>query len=395
VGALYYIGHRWSGRGHFAPVTQTREFFQVAFHPEELFPGQTRLTILCMGLDRNWTNKDQPYSKSTRTDTMIATSLDLLSQRVQAISIPRDLRVEIPGHRFSKINDAYRFGGAGLTLETVDQFLGIRMDYYVVVKLGAMQQLVDKIGGVPVDVEKDMDYEDKWGHLFIHLKRGPQTLNGEQIEGYMRFRHDAESDYGRMRRQQQVLRAVLARLQSPTVAVHVPELIDLFSQSIETNLTREQILGLARMFHQVHPEEVVAESLPGRDRMLDGISYLEPEERRTKILVDWLLRGEETAANRLTTVRVLNGCRSRRTTDWVVQQLRDQEFHVTFAGRAREESAVTQINGRGRHPDAGQRVAAALQTINSPHWERDRQDPVVTVVVGQDQVPRAEASGPT
>ena len=102
------------------------------------------------------------------------------------------------------------------------------------------------------------------------------------------------------------------------------------------NLSREQILGLANMFHQVRPEEVVSESLPGRDRMLDGISYLEPIEGRQKILVDWLLRGEETAANRLTTVRVLNGCRSRRTTAWVAQQLQDQEFHVIFAGRTTE-----------------------------------------------------------
>jgi len=395
MGAVYYIGHRWSGRGHFAPVTQTQEMFEVAFHPEALFPGQTRVNILCMGLDRNWTNKDEPYSRGTRTDTMIAASLDLLSQRVHALSVPRDMRVEIPRHGFSKINDAYRFGGTDLTLETVDQFLGIRVDYYVLVKLGAMQQFVDKIGGVPVDVEKDMDYEDKWGHLFIHLKKGPQILNGQQMEGYMRFRHDAESDYGRMRRQQQVLKAILARLQSPSIAVRVPELIDLFSKNIETNLTREQILGLARMFHQVHPEEVVAESLPGRDRMLDGISYLEPDERRVKILVDWLLRGEETAANRLTTVRVLNGCRSRPTAIWVAQQLEDQEFHVILAGRAREESAVTQIEGRGRHPDAGQRVAAALQTEVSPRWEQDRQDSVVTVVVGHDQVPRAKANGPT
>src|SRR4029079_567203 len=107
------------------------------------------------------------------------------------------------------------------TLETVDQFLGIRIDYYVLVKLGAMQQFVDKIGGVPVDVEKDMDYEDRWGHLFIHLKKGLQTLNGQQMEGYMRFRHDAESDYGRMRRQQPDLRAGLHPLTAPSCAAHV------------------------------------------------------------------------------------------------------------------------------------------------------------------------------
>ena len=149
------------------------------------------------------------------------------------------------------------------------------------------------------------------------------------------------------------------------------------------------------MFHQVRPEEVVSETLPGRDRMLDGISYLEPVEGRQKILVDWLLRGEETAANRLTTVRVLNACNSRKTANWVVQQLRGQEFRAVYAGRASENSTVTQIEGRGKHPDAGHRVATMLQVTADPPWEQDKEDPVVTVTVGQDQVARAQSDGPT
>jgi LCP family protein required for cell wall assembly len=391
VGTLYYFGHLWSGRTHVALGTQTREFYEVAFHPEELFPGQTRLTILCMGLDRNWTDRNMPFTKQTRTDTMMAMNLDLQTQKVQVLSIPRDLRVEVPGHGLRKINDAHRFGGVPLTLETVQQFLGVNMDYYVLVKLGAVQKFVDAIGGITLDVEKDMDYDDNWGQLHIHLKRGIQHLNGEELEGYMRYRHDAESDFGRMRRQQQSVRAVMAALQSPSVAVRVPRLIDAFSETIDTNLRREQILGLANLFHQVKPEEVVSETLPGRDRMIDGISFLEPMERRQKILVDWLLRGEETAANRLTTVRVLNGCRSRMTTNWVAQQLEAQEFNVVYAGRAREESPVTRIEGRGRHREAGQHVAAALQLGDPAAWEAGKEDPQVTVVVGQDQVERAQA----
>lgn len=395
LAAVYYLGHLWSRRGTFAPVVQTREIFDVAFHPEQLFPRQTRLNILCMGLDRNWTNKDLPYSRGTRTDTMIVLSLDLPTRQVHALSIPRDMWVEIPGHGSSKINDAYRFGGVDCTLETVDQFLGVPMDYYVLVKLGAVQRFVDAIGGVTLDVEKDMNYDDNWGHLHIHLRKGMQTLSGEQVEGYMRYRHDAESDFGRMRRQQQTMRAVLAQIQSPAVAVQVPKLIDEFGRSIETNLTREQLLGLARMFHQVRPQEVVGEGLPGLDRMRDGISYLEPIESRQKILVDWLLRGEETAANRLTTVRVLNGCRSRKTTEWVIQQLRDQEFRVIYGGRASEEAPVTRIEGRGRHADAGQRVAAALGMGDGAKWEQEKAEPVVTVIVGQDQVAKAQASAPS
>jgi LCP family protein required for cell wall assembly len=397
VAALYYVGHLWSGRHTLDPVTQTREFFQAAFHPEELFPGQTRLTLLCMGLDRNWTNKNLPYTKSTRTDTMMVVSLDLVTREVHVLSIPRDLRVEIPGHGLDKINDAHAIGGVPLALETIQQFLGVSMDYYVVVKLGAVGRFVDAIGGVTLDVEKDMDYDDNWGQLHIHLKKGVQHLDGEQVEGFMRFRHDAESDFGRMRRQQQAMRGVLAALQSPGVAMHVPRLIDTFAENIDTNLKREQILGLARLFHQVQPETVVTESLPGRNRMLDGISYLEPMEKRQETLVDWLLRGQETAANRLVTVRVVNGCKSRKTTRWVAEQLEALEFHVEYAGRAREETPTTQIEGHGRHRQAGQRVGEALAVVMSdpPEWEASKEDPVVTVTVGQDQVQRAEADGET
>jgi hypothetical protein len=128
--------------------------------------------------------------------------------------------------------------------------------------------------------------------------------------------------------------------------------------------------------------------------MLDGISYLDPMEARQKILVDWLLRGDETAANRLTTVRLLNACNSRKTTNWVAQQLRDQEFNVIYAGRARENNPITQIEGRGRHPEAGHAVATALQVAAGTQWEPDKVDPVVTVTVGQDQVARAQTEGP-
>jgi LCP family protein required for cell wall assembly len=392
LSSLYYVAHLWSGRRHVAPMVETRELVQAAFRPEQLFPGRNRLNILCLGLDRDWTDQNLPYSTQSRTDTMMVASLDLLSQRVTTLSIPRDMRVEIPRHGFRKINAAYPCGGVALTRATVDQFLGVGTDYYVLVKLGAVQRFIDAIGGVTLAVEKEMHYDDNWGHLHVHLKRGVQHLNGEQVEEYLRFRHDAESDFGRMRRQQQAMRAILARLQSPSVAMRVPQLIGAFSRSIETNLSREQILGLASLFHQVRPETVVGDALPGRERVQNGIDYLEPIEGRQRILVDWLLKGESTAANRLTTVRVVNGCGSRKTVMRVVQQLREQEFATVYAGRAREAVAVTRIEGRGRHAEAGQRVATALQVGGVPPWVAGKGDPVVTVTVGQDQVARAQTS---
>jgi uncharacterized Ntn-hydrolase superfamily protein len=78
-----------------------------------------------------------------------------------------------------------------------------------------------------------------------------------------------------------------------------------------------------------------------------------------------------------------------------VQQLTNQEFHAVYAGRAEAKQPVTRIEGRGRHPDAAGRVAAALQVGASAPWQRDDKDSIVTVIVGQDQVPRAQTDGPT
>src|SRR5262249_41238844 len=83
------------------------------------------------------------------------------------------------------------------------------------------------------------------------------------------------------------------------------------------------------------------------------------------------------------------------TTQWVEQQLRDQEFRVIYAGRAQENGPVTLVEGRGKHRGAGQRVATALQVTDEPQWEQDKADPIVTVTVGQDQVARAQADGGT
>ena len=158
VGGVYYVGHRFSGRSQFSPALQTREMFQVAVQPETLFPGVDRLNVLCLGLDRNWTNKGMPFTKKVRSDTMIVLSLDLRGRTVSALSIPRDSRVSIPGHGVRKINDAHQIGGVDLTIDTVREFLEIPIDYYVVVRLGAVERVVDALGGLPIDVEKDMKY---------------------------------------------------------------------------------------------------------------------------------------------------------------------------------------------------------------------------------------------
>jgi hypothetical protein len=195
-----------------------------------------------------------------------------------------------------------------------------------------------------------------------------------------------------MRRQQQVLRTIVQQAKSPATLLHLDRWIDLLNENLETNLSRAEMLGLARMFYDVQLDGIVTESLPARSVMIDEISYLEINDEAKRNLVDWLLRGDEAAARRLTDVAVLNGCRSRTMTAAVTEQLRAMEFDASYVGRAnRSDHATTRILDHGHRPGAGHDVREALQ-VGDVEWAKKEGGPDVTVIVGRDlsEVPAAD-----
>ncbi|MEW5945742.1 MAG: LCP family protein, partial [bacterium] len=113
-----------------------------------------------------------------RTDSIMVAHVSIRDKSVGVVSIPRDTRVEIPGHGFEKINGAYPRGEAVLLVKTLERFLGVPIGYYAVLKTGAFARLIDAAGGVDVYVEKDMRYTDRAQNLYINLKKGRQTLDG-------------------------------------------------------------------------------------------------------------------------------------------------------------------------------------------------------------------------
>jgi len=391
VGA-YYLAHKFSGRKSWNPWTATGDLLNMgrtALNPKDAFPRQNRINILCLGLDRNWTRKNMPYTKDARTDTMMVASLDLDTQRVSILSIPRDTRVELPRGGVEKINAAHSLGGIPYTKETVEQFLGIKIDYHVVIKQEAIEGAINALGGVKMKVEKDMDYDDNWGHLHIHLKKGVQTLNGEQVVGYMRFRKDEEGDLGRIRRQQQVVRVLTGEMKNPHVVTKVGGLFDQINKYVKTDLSKQQIVALGRMFHQTDLDNVVTASLPCYARMIDGISFLEPEDDKKELVVDWLLRGNEQSANKLISVAVVNGCKDRELTSRVVATLRSLGFRAYYRGRLAEDGgrSVTLAQDHGRLARSARRVVNALGVAGAEvekDPEPDRSGPYVTLVVGGD-----------
>ena len=168
--------------------------------------GQGKLNILILGYQDD----------EETTDTIILAHLDVDRRTATLVWIPRDTWVTVPGQGSMKINAAYSVGGAKMTQQVVSTLLGgIPIDATIALQPEGAAQIVDAMGGLNVNVDENMDYDDNYGQLHIHLKKGEQYLTGSQVVGYVRFRNDAESDFGRVRRQQQVLKLIMDQLSEP------------------------------------------------------------------------------------------------------------------------------------------------------------------------------------
>lgn len=261
---------------------------------EKAFEGRDRMRLLCVGLDYNYDRRDQPSSKTSRTDTMMVVGFDRPYRSIGVLSIPRDTRVSMGlGRGEDKINAAYAYGGLTRCRDVVAAFLGIPIDHYVIIHIDGAKKMVDALGGLWIDVEKDMNYDDTWGHLHIHLKKGRQRLTGEEAVAYARFRHDPEGDRGRIRRQQQVMHAVVDTFKR--LLITNPDRLQAvgkaFNNLFETDLTAEQVLALIVYYKDFSKGALQTGAVEGADRMIGGVYYLVPDEAKKDEMVRMLLNG--------------------------------------------------------------------------------------------------------
>ncbi|WP_299490421.1 LCP family protein [Acaryochloris sp. IP29b_bin.137] len=240
----------------------------------ELFQGGLRygisrpVNIIVMGVDLNL---DKPEEGETydpfksRSDTMLLVRLNPGNDRVSILSIPRDTRVEIPDVGLTKINSANWWGGPDLVTEVVSKTLNdVQIDRYVRVSTGAFRELVDVVGGVEVHVPFAMQYEDQTQKLKIDLKPGLQKLNGDEAEGFVRFRNKNLGDIGRAQRQQILLRALQKKMANPAMLTRLPQILSVLQKHIDSNLSVGEMLALMQFGLQINSEHLQMVLLPGR-----------------------------------------------------------------------------------------------------------------------------------
>jgi polyisoprenyl-teichoic acid--peptidoglycan teichoic acid transferase len=355
------------------------------------FGGQKLIYVLALGEDNTWTKNKDVHGRS---DTIMVAAIDLDKNDVRAISIPRDTRCVIPGRDgYDKINAAYTFGGPELSRQTVGMLLGISIPYYIKTNIDGLKDTVDLLGGVEIDIEKDMHYRDRRGGLNINLKKGYRHLDGDKALQYVRFRHDTFGDITRIQRQQKFLRAIARRMLAKENVGKLTTVIDEIMRNVDTNMSGKDLLYLARLSRKVQPEDVKMETLPGVPENIKGISYWIADDVKMRNMVDQLLKFQDPVAamptapaGPLPTIEVLNGGGQPGSATRVSDMLKKSGYQVISVGNVPNFGYdQSELRSRIGDNDRVKRVAALL---NSPRiTEMPKQDTTeadITIVVGRD-----------
>jgi len=211
---------------------------------------------------------DERSTETSRSDVIMVMKYYPNEERVEMVSIPRDTRVEIPGHGLDKINHAFAFGGAELASETIENFLNIKLDYYIKFNFDSFGLLVDKLGGVNIVSEKDFYSDD-----YLVISEGEQTLDGYEALYYVRFRHDSDGDYGRIKRQQQVTVAIVEKMLDFEYKDLIPIITEMYNDYIETNLTVTVFTSYLEVLRVQDVPKFNGQTLKTYSKVIDGIWY--------------------------------------------------------------------------------------------------------------------------
>jgi len=324
--------------------------------------GASRINILFMGLDyRDYIQNEGP----PRTDTMILFTIDPQSKTAGMLSIPRDMWVNIPGYGYSRINTAYPTGagnklpggGPGLAMKTVEQFIGVPIQYYGQIDFHSFEEAIDTMGGLYICIPEKIRIDPIGDKKPENLKPGCQKLWGYQILAFARNRYTANGDVDRAARQQLVIDALRNQIFSPanfsTLITQAPAIYAEASKGLDTNLAFEDLMKLGVLLQQI-PESnikhgIIDNSMVVFDNaILDGqdASVLKPLPDKIRVLRDDIFTTTGPSSPLATgdllvlmqqdeaRVRVLNGSSAGDLAQRTATFLASQGMNVTEVGNA-------------------------------------------------------------
>lgn len=303
-----------------------------------------------------------------RGDVVMLVRLDGDTANAQILSIPRDLWVDIPGHNQNRINAAFAFGGSRLMVETIKQNLNVEINHYVEVDFVGFQGMIDELGGIQLDFPYRAR-DDKSG---LSVGAGTQTLDGKMALAYARSRAYQEerngrwvsveaNDFGRTSRQQEVVRAILKKLKSPSSITEAGDIARGMARhvTIDGNLAQASVPSLAWDFRGVLTGDIEGATLPATGRTINGASVVVIQEPEAGTMLANFRAGRAMSEQPIR-VQVLNGNGVSGAAAAMSGTLEASGFRIVAIGDAPRDDyeRTTIIVPQGG--DNGQRILDAL-----------------------------------
>jgi len=379
--------------------------------------GKSRVNILLLGLD--YSDKRQVTEPGpNRSDTMILVTIDPLSRTIGALSIRRDLWVNIPGFDYNKINQAYFLGeayklpggGPGLAVQTVEQFFGVPINYYAQVNFNTFVQLVDEIKGVKINVTERLlaDWHNNGNNYW--LEPGLYTLDGNAALAYSRIRHTDGDDVARGSRQMEVIMAIRDRIMDfnmmPTLIKRAPAIYKEVSNGVQTNMSLDQALQLALLMTQIPRENMhtynIDYTMVTQEVTSDGTQeILRPIPDKIRILRDQVFAQGSTAAAPIVLgtgdpltlakaeagrITILNGTAAGGLAESTAAYFTSQGLNIVSNGNSSDNYTYTTIVVHNAKPYTLAYLAGLMQVPNNRIY--NSADPTgaddITVYLGSD-----------
>jgi LCP family protein required for cell wall assembly len=234
--------------------------------PPEVVFGRNDITLLLLGTDEDRAPGGRTIEReAARSDMIMVARLHFLDKKITGITIPRDTLARVPGKGTHRINAFHSIGGADLAKDAVEGLIGVKIDRVVVVNYRVFQEMVDLVGGVDIDVDKRLRYEDERGDLHIDIEPGFQHMDGETAMEYVRYRRD--SDFNRQERQRSFL--VAFKDQALREWTTAPKLTSKVQDLTGNVFNDKELATLFKFAQDVGPSNIKLGMLP----VLDGYNY--------------------------------------------------------------------------------------------------------------------------
>ncbi len=227
------------------------------------------LLVLLLGIDDDGNAKGAlTDERGRRTDTMMLAKANFDTGDLELLSIPRDTRVMVRG-RQDKINHAHSYGGIDLCMATVEDFLGLDIDYYVKIDFNGIKEIVDAIGGIDLDVPVRMRHDLPR----ISLDPGMQHLDGQKAHDYLRFRGYPDGDIGRVKAQQYFMKELAKQVLKPKNILRIDKLIKTYYDYVDTNISLSTMVKYGLSAKNLDVDNMRTEMVPGQPKTINGVSY--------------------------------------------------------------------------------------------------------------------------